>query len=300
MELLQKWINTITVNGIIQRTPKWYHERELTIGGSSIGTIMGLNRFSCIKTFILERIKNIEHNKLCMNWGTLFEDIIRSYTEQRYNCEIVGDDMFIKYNEYLSYSPDGLSVIDNEIVLFEFKCPFSRKHSMNICKNYEAQIQMGLNVIDITSYGLLVQGWFMKSPNIVNGYYWQGIIGFHTTENVNEDLINFANVTEQSLNTIINRVINKEINMWWKNDGTLDDFLEHCKTQNSYPIGYLYWYLKYVNVDKINKVPNFLNDVQYTVKKIIETIKVGKCIDSNLVDSFVDTQLNDIYFEVVC
>jgi len=227
---LAKWVALHEQNGIKQHDQRWKDEKVLTIGGSSLATIMGLNPYSTIPKMISEKIGLTNFNgDIKPQWGNLFEDVIKRHVEKERNCVILGEDLFIKgppAYPHTSYSPDGLTVIDvvektvskqekiingelivefhtsekvtTEIALVEFKCPFSRLPNGTPPAYYIPQVKMGLQLLDLPTTGLFIEGVFRRCSWPVLGYNSEcdttlvprklgnlpksyGIIGFYAT-----------------------------------------------------------------------------------------------------------------------
>lgn len=148
-----------------QGTQEWLDLRTESVGGSQIFNLETTNY----------SVKNMMLNKLgidlptfdkimAVQWGNIFEDMVRKFTENHYNTRIyeMGS---VKGKYGASSSPDGIGVVrvpvENGtyipmITLFEFKCLFSRILKGKIPKNYYEQIQSGLNIIgptEIAIYG---------------------------------------------------------------------------------------------------------------------------------------------------
>jgi len=164
VETLRSWVKTKSQNGIRQHSEEWHNRRQFTIGGSSIATIQGRNPFCSLKDFLTERAGLKEHHStIYTQWGCLFEQVIKKYTENKLGCEIIGSDLFICESDSVSYSPDGLGVVEGQIVLFEFKCPFNRiPSSSGPPKYYIPQVKMGLDLLKIPEYALFVEGVFRR------------------------------------------------------------------------------------------------------------------------------------------
>ena len=72
------------------------------------------------------------HNKVVCAWGSLFEPIARKYFEKKHSVSVFGHTVSLNLAENdplfgkITFSPDGYFLnSDNELVLLEFKCPFS-------------------------------------------------------------------------------------------------------------------------------------------------------------------------------
>jgi hypothetical protein len=159
---LRGYIDSIT-NGILQHSEEWHAAKKYTIGGSQMSTIQGVNSFGGINELIGSKLGYNNPTSIHMNWGNLFEDVIKGYCEIIYNTEIMGDNIFIQpENSLISYSPDGLGVIGDKIVLFEFKCPCSRIPASKPPKYYIPQVKTGLEIIPIADYGVLIEAVFRR------------------------------------------------------------------------------------------------------------------------------------------
>jgi len=194
---LDRLIDFISQNGIRQRTPEWEVDKKDNIGGSSIATIMGLG-YSTLKQLIAERAKpraekppvtsQIIADRAAMNWGTVFEDVLCTYVEKFYRCNIKGAELYYRdYEKYpnLCYSPDGLGIFDvivdtaymevqtedgidyvpevtkrPTICLFEFKCPWTRIPTGRPPNYYVPQVKMGLQMLGVPTHGVFIEAVF--------------------------------------------------------------------------------------------------------------------------------------------
>lgn len=164
---LIKWVIEKGSNGIKQGSDSWKDKKTTTIGGSSIATVQGVNMYNNVSTLIGERlgiytfVSNI--NIYC---GNLFEEVIKLFVQKDKKCTIYGEDLYIEGRPNISYSPDGLTVMKindvDQIVLVEFKCPFTRIPNNNPPEHYISQVKMGMDVLKIPTTGLLIEGVFRK------------------------------------------------------------------------------------------------------------------------------------------
>jgi len=324
-EILNDWVLSINQNGINQHSAEWYNERTDTIGGSSIGTIIGVDKYCSLRQFIHERVENAQYTKLCMNWGTLFEDTLRTYTERVFNCKILADNVFIKHNKYITYSPDGLAVVghphfdSDKVVLFEFKCPYSRKFSTAVDAKYVAQVQMGLDLIDVSDCGILVQGWFKKASidDLSAGIHslCNGAIGFYCTiplcDHV-QDILNGKRIPVD-LNTASDNVLNFLIECTIgpsrsvtvvsisgvSPDNIIQELLNKQQTENVL-IGYLPWYLQNYSYDNIDKISGFVQSHTPIIELVVDTIvKCKKIMNAAIVDSNINKVIETIYADFI-
>lgn len=162
-----------------QGSDEWLNARRVSIGGSEVATVLGNNPYQDINDFYRQKLGMKKFNgNLFTRWGTHFEDITVLYIEQRYNTKVFnfGSIEGLTYNGRVvqAYSPDGLCVIDNNIVLLEIKSPYSRIPTGSIPSHYIDQIQTGLYTINDASYGLFCDAVYRKcnveTLNFTNEY----------------------------------------------------------------------------------------------------------------------------------
>jgi hypothetical protein len=188
-DILNKYIEDHSRNGIEQHSPEWLTAKKYVIGGSQMSVITGENPFDNPRKVIMARSglsPETDFGQAKMCWGNAFEDVIKEYTELRLGTTILADNIFItsmgdSYESMnwsdegdiadcpnnmlrnllhgrVAYSPDGLGIVDDEIVLFEFKAPYSRKTSPHkVPEYYKPQVLSGLDVIGICDYSLFIE-----------------------------------------------------------------------------------------------------------------------------------------------
>ncbi len=160
-------------NGIEQRSPEWHNERAERFGGSSMGTIEGVNPYQTVRDIIMERLGHSPfEDKIPCLYGTLFEDLAQAWCEYYFDTQIVGASSFVLGPGPTCYSPDGLSIVTrNEpgamimtetadgvsytqstqritrLVLWEFKCMFMRLPRGQIPVYYVGQPKLGMEIL---------------------------------------------------------------------------------------------------------------------------------------------------------
>jgi hypothetical protein len=188
---IRDWVAKHEQNGIKQHSAQWLAAKVGTIGGSSLATIQGRNPHSTISKLISEKIGLTKFESgIAPQWGNLFEDTIKRYVENDKQCVVYGEDLYIEGPQYTAYSPDGLaamitttdyefeetvqtptgpqtticarSVDKLQIVLCEFKCPYSRIPNGRPPEYYVPQVKMGLDIMNFPQIGLLVEGVFRR------------------------------------------------------------------------------------------------------------------------------------------
>ncbi len=189
---LVEWVDDKSKLGIFQHEPGWIEHKVYTVGGTSIADFEGTGYCSSMKKVVDPKIGKSKFNgNLATRWGNVFEEVIRPYTEYKRNCEVLGDNLYVLGPEHTAYSPDGLAVIDDKVILLEFKCPYSRTPTGIPPKNYVSQVKMGLDLLEIAQEGLLIEAvfklrsleWLRESSCIATSdnasYLACGFIGFY-------------------------------------------------------------------------------------------------------------------------
>ena len=140
---------------IKQHSQEWNDmQKEVRVGGSSIDKLLPStykkNVSENINKYIIEKFKNKPRLSIpAVQWGTLFETLARQHASFIYgdiDIKECGAIVNTKY-PYQHYSPDSISVDKNTLVLYEFKCPFSKKFEEKINSSYVSQMQLGMFTI---------------------------------------------------------------------------------------------------------------------------------------------------------
>lgn len=154
-------------NGVKQHSAGWHIAKKYTVGGSQMAIIQGVNPYSNINKMIAEKCGiTMFQSDIKVQWGNLFEAVIKAFVEAEHDTTIYGSDIYISAVDNVSYSPDGIGVIDIDgragIALFEFKCPFSRIPTGVPPEYYVPQVKTGLCMIPIVDFGVFVEGVFRR------------------------------------------------------------------------------------------------------------------------------------------
>ncbi len=162
LELITAWVNNAELNGIKQGSDEWKRARR--IGGSSVAVFAPeYNPFKNKKDLAFDLLGISKFTgSIQTQWGNLMEDVICNYVMLDKKCNIIGTELFIRDQENIfTYSPDGLGVINidgqEQVVLFEFKCPYSRMPSGKVPVYYVPQVKMGLCMIEQCDIGLFAE-----------------------------------------------------------------------------------------------------------------------------------------------
>jgi predicted phage-related endonuclease len=166
-----------------QGSLEWLNQRKYTVGGSQISTIMGINKYENLRSFVKTKMDFYSFKKEAPLWfGNLMEPCIEQFVEIEYNTKTYETGSLpCSFNKYLSYSPDGLCIMSKEIlkkkqfnssiditeylddseehiVLLEFKSPFARKIKHGeIPEYYLPQPLLGMELIDIAEMSIFIE-----------------------------------------------------------------------------------------------------------------------------------------------
>lgn len=177
--------------GMRQRDASWLKAMGVTVGGSELAALMGLNPYSDFKEVVLSKIATLEGGsrwdgggEACW-WGILFEDVIGAFVEIDLGSQVRGDEICIQIIAGHRNSPDGYLVARfyqgqdarlhlwttdmgrdvptiPMIAMLEFKCPLTRKPKGNVPPHYLPQVWSGLAVSPVAHRGLFVDAVFRK------------------------------------------------------------------------------------------------------------------------------------------
>jgi hypothetical protein len=183
-----------TYTGMKQRDASWHAAMGVTVGGSELAALMGLNPYSTFYDVVHSKLATLDGgsdwdggSEACW-WGVLFEDVIGAYTALDVGGAVRGDEICIQVVSGHRNSPDGYVVawlyrcfdgrlrlwttdmaataaaprLVKVILLLEFKCPLTRKPKGNIPPQYQPQVWSGLAVSPIAHKGLFVDAVFRK------------------------------------------------------------------------------------------------------------------------------------------
>lgn len=167
-----------------QGSEAWKVARRETIGGSEIGTMLGINPYQKIGDLAREKLglSHFEGN-LATCWGNLFEEEIARIMEFRLSAALWETGSIPGWRDerrrvVQTFSPDRLAVVkaaalksagiapptaqEELTVLFEFKCPIRRIPNGTVPAHYEAQPQLGLAVLPFVDFCLFVDAAFRR------------------------------------------------------------------------------------------------------------------------------------------
>lgn len=104
-----------------------------------------------------------------MVWGQFFESVIRKHCESIHNNIIYETGSYEKYKGH-AVSPDGIGIINNEIVLYEYKTIFARKLIHGEIPNYYlTQVWAGLETFIYCKYAVYIEAVIKLAPLFSKG-----------------------------------------------------------------------------------------------------------------------------------
>jgi hypothetical protein len=100
-----------------------------------------------------------------LKWGSIFENVTQMWAVWLYKLPkfyTVGGVTNPKY-PYMRYSPDGFGIVENMIILFEFKAPFIKNYDIcEIPANYIPQVKAGLDVCEVCDGAIYIANIYRK------------------------------------------------------------------------------------------------------------------------------------------
>ena len=141
-----KYLQDRFANLPVQGSDEWLRNRSSQFGGSEIAALMGKNRYSSLNDVIKSKKVPTKNDNVACKWGHCFEIVAKHHLTKERHEEIFEFGSIPHSTMPIAYSPDGLVVHDNKIVLLEIKCPIMRGVS-SIPEIYQYQIQTGMHVL---------------------------------------------------------------------------------------------------------------------------------------------------------
>jgi putative phage-type endonuclease len=138
-----------------QLSDDWHSVRNGRVTGSRAGAILGCSPFSTREQTLKEMLSmatgrgSMFRGNVATQWGNMHEKDGIDWYESRTGWIVTPYGFFVHPEyDWLGYSPDG---VVNENVLIEVKCPYSQKIPDHIPEHYFAQVQIGMEVLDLDS-----------------------------------------------------------------------------------------------------------------------------------------------------
>jgi len=134
-------------NLAIQGTEEWMEARSFSFGGSEMSTLVGKNKYENWNSLLSRKTSNTNFRSDTTEWGHLFEPISKMFIEKQFGT--IYEFGSIPHSYYpVCYSPDGLMVIEDNLIMIEIKNPIYRGiHS--IPESYLEQVKTGMCIINV-------------------------------------------------------------------------------------------------------------------------------------------------------
>lgn len=145
-----------------QGTDEWLQSRMFSFGGSEIGTLLNKNRYKTRENLFRDKINKVNETDDPRHWGNLFEPVAKIFICIQRKCEI-HDFGSIPHPYYpICYSPDGVMVEGDDLVLLEIKNPIWRGVGV-VQENYQIQVKTGMCILPV-KHCLFAQFRFRRCP----------------------------------------------------------------------------------------------------------------------------------------
>ena len=144
-----------------QRTPQWYEDMKCVLSASEFHKLFESERTRAHLVFSKVNPEKRDsphalptHCMRAMDWGVRFEPVVKRYLERMWKCSIY-DCGRLKHQTQkgLAASPDGIIITeecDKYGKLVEIKCPYSRKIGGIVPEEYWMQMQIQLEVTNLS------------------------------------------------------------------------------------------------------------------------------------------------------
>ena len=133
---------------IEQKSDEWHRVRQTIVTASDFAQALGEGKFGTQNDFLHKKsgYKEMPFDSNCppLKWGVMFEDVASSIYERRNSAKVLPFGL-IKHPDVAHFgaSPDGITTLG---VMVEIKCPYRRKITNEVPKQYYYQIQGQLDV----------------------------------------------------------------------------------------------------------------------------------------------------------
>ena len=140
-----------------QRSDPWKEARSYRVTGSVCGQAADYSKYGNQDTFVRDFLFKVFKTNKFMRYGTEMEEygshhlvrVLRRDVDKGTHLAVPGL-IISKSTPYLAYSADGIVLFPGSLrVLYENKCPYSRKPYPRIPKDYKAQVQLGMHILGL-------------------------------------------------------------------------------------------------------------------------------------------------------
>lgn len=143
----------------LQGSDDWLDGRQYCFGGSEMSTLLGKNKYDTWDKLLETKSNKSFHNTDATDWGHLFEHVAKIFISQQYGK--IYEFGSIPHCQYpVCYSPDGILVEEDHLVLLEIKSPIFRGIH-KIPESYLYQVYTGMCILAV-KYTLFVQCRFRR------------------------------------------------------------------------------------------------------------------------------------------
>lgn len=132
---------------VLQGTEEWLKGRSFAFGGSEMGSLLGKNKYESWNDLLNHKANQSFTKCDATEWGHLFEPVAKIFIEKTHGKIYEFGSIPHSYLP-VCYSPDGLLVIDDQLILLEIKNPIYRGIN-KIPEVYLHQVQTGMNIISV-------------------------------------------------------------------------------------------------------------------------------------------------------
>jgi putative phage-type endonuclease len=148
LEYQQQLQNLIEIPIVEQRSQEWYDMRQNLITASDFAQALGEGKFGTQKQFFQKKCgyekDTFDQNNPALKWGVRYEPVANAAYERR-NKTKTYEFGLLRHPKYLWFgaSPDAISELG---IMIEIKCPWKRRITGEVPRQYYYQIQGQLDV----------------------------------------------------------------------------------------------------------------------------------------------------------
>jgi putative phage-type endonuclease len=257
-----------------QRSPEWYEMRQNLITASDFAQALGEGKFGTQKQFLQKKCgyekDTFDQNNPALKWGVKYEQVANDAYEKKNKTKMYEFGL-LRHPQlhWFGASPDAISELG---IMVEIKCPWKRKITGEIPRQYFYQIQGQLDVCELDECDYL-ECEFIEYSN-------RDELIQHFNDNLNEKgiIIEYDNnnTTKYVYSNIYENSLVQLLNWETKNYEKLKDKI----------IKITYWQLNTFSVVRVYKDKKFLEDKFTLLKEIWDKIMIYKS-DRKLYDKEV-------------
>ena len=257
---------------IEQKSDEWHRVRQTIVTASDFAQALNEGKFGTQIDFLHKKsgYKDIPFDNNCppLKWGVMFEDVASALYERRNSAKVIPFGL-IKHPSVAHFgaSPDGITTLG---VMVEIKCPYRRKITNEVPKQYYYQIQGQLDVCGLDECDFL-ECEFKKVSTVddLKGMCELCEIGC-IVETLKDEVTGFK---YSDIFTSDETGINK-LSSW------ID--MMQASTANIFAIHI--WYLEFTNTIRVYKDPDFIDRKMSALKDVWNRVEMYRQ-DKDLYDT---------------